>query len=121
MFVCVWKFRFLLDWAPRPLSDAIVVKAGREGFLSLEQSGGRRDPWEIFKGGRGQDFFASHSDYLLRTAMLAGLSRKDPWRLSPTLATQTGMTDQWLEVQGLLPVKELWGTSSIVRPRPNNL
>jgi len=33
---------------------------------------------------------------------------KGPWRLSRTLATQTGMTNQWLKDQGLLSVKELW-------------
>ena len=35
-------------------------------------------------------------------------SRKGPWRCARTLATQTGMTNQWLKDQGLLPVKELW-------------
>jgi RNA-directed DNA polymerase len=36
------------------------------------------------------------------------ISRKGPWRLSRTLATQTGMTNDWLKYQGLLSVKELW-------------
>jgi RNA-directed DNA polymerase len=36
------------------------------------------------------------------------LSRKGPWRCARTLATQTGMTNQWLKDQGLLSVKELW-------------
>jgi RNA-directed DNA polymerase len=36
------------------------------------------------------------------------LSRKGPWRCARTLATQTGMTNQWLMDQGLLSVKELW-------------
>jgi RNA-directed DNA polymerase len=44
----------------------------------------------------------------LRTAISVGLSRKGPWRLSRTLATQTGMTNQWLKDQGLLSVKDLW-------------
>jgi RNA-directed DNA polymerase len=44
----------------------------------------------------------------LRTAILVGMSRKGPWRLSRTLATQSGMTNQWLKNQGLLSVKELW-------------
>jgi RNA-directed DNA polymerase len=44
----------------------------------------------------------------LRTAISVGLSRKGPWRLSRTLATQTGMTNQWLKGQGLLSVKDLW-------------
>jgi RNA-directed DNA polymerase len=41
-------------------------------------------------------------------AISAGISRKGPWHLSRTLATQTGMTNQWLKDQGLLSVKELW-------------
>jgi RNA-directed DNA polymerase len=36
------------------------------------------------------------------------LSRKGPWRCARTMATQTGMTNQWLKDQGLLSVKELW-------------
>ena len=35
-------------------------------------------------------------------------SRKGPWKCARTLATQTGMTNQWLKDQGLLSVKELW-------------
>lgn len=41
-------------------------------------------------------------------AVSVGISRKGPWRLARTLATQTGMTNQWLKDQGLLSVKELW-------------
>ncbi|MDD2338397.1 MAG: reverse transcriptase domain-containing protein, partial [Geobacteraceae bacterium] len=44
----------------------------------------------------------------LHAAILVGLSRKGPWRLSRTLATQSGMTNQWLKVQGLLSIKDLW-------------
>ena len=44
----------------------------------------------------------------LRVAISLGLSRKGPWRLSRTLATQTGMTNKWLKEQGLVSVKELW-------------
>jgi RNA-directed DNA polymerase len=44
----------------------------------------------------------------LRLAISIGLSRKGPWRLAKTLATQSGMTNQWLKGQGLLSVKELW-------------
>jgi RNA-directed DNA polymerase len=36
------------------------------------------------------------------------LSRKGPWKCARTLATQTGMTNQWLKDQGLLSVKDLW-------------
>ena len=44
----------------------------------------------------------------LKIAIDVGLSRKGPWRLARTLATQTGMTNRWLKDQGLLSVKELW-------------
>ena len=44
----------------------------------------------------------------LRAAISVGLSRKGPWHLSRTLATQTGMTNQWLKKQGLISIKELW-------------
>jgi RNA-directed DNA polymerase len=43
-----------------------------------------------------------------KTAIFVAISRKGPWHLSRTLATQTGMTSQWLKEQGLLSVKELW-------------
>jgi RNA-directed DNA polymerase len=43
-----------------------------------------------------------------KTALDVGLSRKGPWRLARTLATQSGMTNQWLKEQGLVSVKELW-------------
>lgn len=36
------------------------------------------------------------------------LSRKGPWKCARTMATQTGMTNQWLKDQGLVSVKELW-------------
>lgn len=41
-------------------------------------------------------------------AIPMSLSRKGPWNGSRTLATQTGMTNQWLKEQGLISVKELW-------------
>ena len=44
----------------------------------------------------------------LHVAISVAISRKGPWRLSRTLATQTGMTNDWLKDQGLLSVKELW-------------
>jgi len=40
--------------------------------------------------------------------MSVAISRKGPWHLARTLATQTGMTNKWLKDQGLLSVKELW-------------
>jgi len=44
----------------------------------------------------------------LKAALGVGLSRKGPWRLARTLATQTGMTNQWLKEQGLVSAKERW-------------
>ena len=44
----------------------------------------------------------------LHTAISVAISRKGPWHLARTLATQTGMTNKWLMDQGLLSVKELW-------------
>jgi RNA-directed DNA polymerase len=41
-------------------------------------------------------------------AIPMSLSRKGPWRCARTLATQTGMTNQWLKDQGLVSVKERW-------------
>ena len=44
-----------------------------------------------------------------RTALLTALSRKGPWHLSRTLATQTGMTTQGLtETLGLVSIRALW-------------
>jgi len=43
-----------------------------------------------------------------RTAVCLGLSSKGPYRLARTLATQSGMTNKWLEEQGLVSMRELW-------------
>jgi RNA-directed DNA polymerase len=44
-----------------------------------------------------------------KTAILTALSRKGPWHLSRTLATQTGMTNQWLtQTLGLVSIRTLW-------------
>ena len=43
-----------------------------------------------------------------RQAIMTAISRKSYWHLSKTLATQTGMTNKWLESQGLLSVRTLW-------------
>jgi len=42
-----------------------------------------------------------------KAAISVGLSRKGYWRLSRTLATQSGMTNQWLKEQGLVSIKKL--------------
>ena len=43
-----------------------------------------------------------------RQAISTGLSSKSYWHLSKTLATQSGMTNQWLKDQGLISVRDLW-------------
>jgi RNA-directed DNA polymerase len=44
-----------------------------------------------------------------KTAILTALSRKGPWHLSRTLATQTGMTNQWLtDTLGLVSIRAVW-------------
>ena len=43
-----------------------------------------------------------------RQAILTAISSKSYWHLSKTLATQTGMTNDWLTRQGLISVRALW-------------
>ena len=44
----------------------------------------------------------------LHQAISIGLSRKGPWKLARTKATQFAMTNEWLTKQGLLSIKDLW-------------
>ena len=44
----------------------------------------------------------------LDMAISVGMSRKGPWHLSRTYATQLAMNDKWLEKQGLISIKQLW-------------
>jgi len=41
-------------------------------------------------------------------AIRTGLSSRAYWHLARTLATQTGMTNDWLTSQGLISVRALW-------------
>ena len=43
-----------------------------------------------------------------RQAILTAISSKSYWHLSKTLATQTGMTNDWLKSRGLISVRALW-------------
>lgn len=43
-----------------------------------------------------------------RTAVSLGLSSKGPYRLAKTLATHSGMTNKWLEQQGLISIRDQW-------------
>ena len=44
----------------------------------------------------------------LRSAIRTALSPKGYWHLARTLATQVGMTNEWLRSQGLLSIRALW-------------
>jgi RNA-directed DNA polymerase len=43
-----------------------------------------------------------------RAAILTAISSKSYWHLARTLATQTGMTNEWLQQHGLISVRALW-------------
>jgi len=43
-----------------------------------------------------------------RIAISLGLSSKGPYRLARTLATQSGMTNKWLQEQGLISIRDRW-------------
>ena len=43
-----------------------------------------------------------------KEALMTALSRKGYWHLAKTLATQVGMTNAWLQQQGLLSIRDLW-------------
>jgi len=43
-----------------------------------------------------------------KEALMTAPSRKGPWHLAKTLATQVGMTNAWLHKQGLLSVRDRW-------------
>ncbi len=44
----------------------------------------------------------------LRSAIRTALSPQGYWHLARTLATQVGMTNEWLRCQGLLSIRALW-------------
>jgi RNA-directed DNA polymerase len=43
-----------------------------------------------------------------RAAILTAISSKSYWHLSRSLATQTGMTNDWLKGKGLVSIRALW-------------
>lgn len=43
-----------------------------------------------------------------RQAILTAISSKSYWHLSRSLATQAGMTNDWLTAQGLISIRALW-------------
>jgi RNA-directed DNA polymerase len=43
-----------------------------------------------------------------RHAIATAMSSKSYWHLSKTLATQTGLTNEWLKRQGLISIRDQW-------------
>ena len=43
-----------------------------------------------------------------RAAILTPISSKSYWHPSRSVATQTGMTNDWLKAQGLVSIRALW-------------
>jgi RNA-directed DNA polymerase len=84
-------------YRPLPELDAWVRRRLRRCFWKQWRSVRTKVP-ELLKLGT-----AKH------TAILTALSRKGSWHLSRTLATQTGMTNQWFsEPLGLVSLRALW-------------
>jgi RNA-directed DNA polymerase len=46
-----------------------------------------------------------------RQAIRHARSRKGPWHMSKTIASGVGLTNAWLETQGLVSLKRLWATT----------
>ena len=50
-----------------------------------------------------------------RQAIRHGKSRKGPWHMAKTIASGVGMTNAWLQAQGLLSLKSLWANLAPLR------
>ena len=50
-----------------------------------------------------------------RQAIRHGKSRKGYWHMAKTIASGVGMTNQWLEDQGLIRLKQLWSELAPLR------
>jgi RNA-directed DNA polymerase len=64
--------------------------------------------WKQWRGARTKvrHLLAMGTD--LRCAIRTALSPKGYWHLARTLATQVGMTNEWLKQQGLISIRGLW-------------
>ena len=58
--------------------------------------------------GKNQSAGASQTGYVAPCGHLCGNKPQRAMATIPTLATQMGMTNDWLKDQGVLSVKELW-------------
>ena len=45
-----------------------------------------------------------------RQAIRHGKSRKGDWHMAKTIASGVGMTNKWLQEQGLVSLKSLWAS-----------
>ena len=50
-----------------------------------------------------------------RQAIRHAHSRKDTWHMAKTIASGVGMTNQWLQDQGLISLKSLWSELAPLR------
>ena len=50
-----------------------------------------------------------------RQAIRHAHSRKDTWHMAKTIASGVGMTNAWLQEQGLLSLKTLWASLTRLR------
>lgn len=64
--------------------------------------------WKQWRGVRNRIRQLLKLGTRLKTAILTGVSGKGYWHLSRSLGTQTGMTNDWLERQGLESIRALW-------------
>ena len=55
------------------------------------------------------------SDVTRRQAIRHGKTRKDPWPMAKTIASGVGMTNAWLQSQGLISLKSLWAKLAPLR------
>lgn len=94
-----WLHSFGLSQYYRPLPELAAWLRRRLRMCFWKQwRDGRTKVRELLKLGTAK-----------KTAILTALSRKGPWHLSRTLATQTGRTNQWLsETLGLVSLRALW-------------
>ena len=97
-YVCGWMNYFGISeyYRPIPEIDAWLRRRARMCYWKQWRYA-RTKVRELLKLGTS-----------LHAAISVAMSRKGPWRLSRTLATQTGMTNQWLKDQGFVLVKDLW-------------
>jgi RNA-directed DNA polymerase len=62
---------------------------------------------------RARNLFALGTER--RTTLQTVASRKGYWRLSKTLATHTGLTNEWFDTQGLVRLRYVWGELAPLR------